>query len=348
MTNTQTAPLGLSRSGFLPDRTVHLHPLDRCNLACSHCYSSSSPARSTILPVDQMIAALPALRAQGYGVISLSGGEPLLYPGLARLSAAARALGFRVVAISNGFRVTPHHPSLVADLDRIAISFDGMQATHLAMRGHPRAWDAAIAALKQLKNIGTPAAAAFTVSTRSLGEVPEFVDMCAGLGVQSVQLRPLVLAGRAVQDAADAALSPADLARLWMMGQTLSLAYQGEVSVHTDLAPAQALAADRGAWDGALASAALAGVAGAGLLSDVVNPLVITPQGLLRPFTYDFPSLFDLGHLSDLTPRRLPALQAHLPRIANLLRKTLDAVATEDGFIDWFAYQRDQAVLELA
>ena len=344
MTQLQTAPLGLSRSGFLPDRTVHLHPLDRCNLACSHCYSSSSPARSTVLPVDQMISALPALRAEGYTVISLSGGEPLLYPGLARLSAAARGQGFRVVAISNGFRITPNHPDLVNALDRVAISFDGMEATHLAMRNHPRAWSAAIAALQHLENIGKPSAAAFTVSARSLPEVPDFVEMCAGLGVASVQLRPLVLAGRAVQDAADMALSPADLARLWVMGQTLTLAYQGEVAVHTDLAPAQALAADRGAWDSAFKVGATAGM---GLLSDLVNPLVITPQGQLRPFTYDFPSLFDLGHLSDLAIDLRANLHARLPRIANLLRKTLDAVGREDGFIDWFAYQRDQALLEL-
>ena len=338
MTYAQTAPLGLSRSGFLPDRTVHLHPLDRCNLACSHCYSASSPLLSAILPVDQMIAALPALRAEGYRVISLSGGEPMLYPGLAKLSDAARAHGFGVVAISNGFRITPNHPALVASLDRVAISFDGMKATHLAMRGHPRAWDAGIAALRHLVAIGKPAAAAFTVSTRSLPEVPEFIDLCASLGVTSVQLRPLVLAGRAVQDAADMALGPADLGRLWLMGQTLSLAYEGEVSVHTDLAPAQALAADRGAWDCAQT--------GSGLLSDAVNPLVITPQGVLRPFTYDFPEAFDLGHLRDLSGENLARLRARLPRIARLLTRTLDALATEDGFVDWFAFQRDHAATE--
>lgn len=339
MTHAQTAPLGLSRSGFLPDRTVHLHPLDRCNLACSHCYSASSPLQSAILPVDQMIAALPALRAEGYRVLSLSGGEPLFYPGLPRLSDAARAHGFGVVAISNGFRITPNHPALVAALDRVAISFDGMQATHLAMRRHPRAWDAGIAALQHLLAIGKPVAAAFTVSARSLPEVPEFIELCASLDVTSVQLRPLVLAGRAVSDAADMALGPADLGRLWLMGQTLSLAYEDELSVHTDLAPAQALAADRAAWDCAQTVG--------GLLSDAVNPLVITPQGVLRPFTYNFPEQFDLGHLADLTPENSPGLRAGLPRIARLLAKTLDAVATEDGFIDWFAYQRDHAASEL-
>ena len=43
------------RSGFLPDRTVHLHPLDRCNLACSHCYSASSPLKQSILPLEPIL-----------------------------------------------------------------------------------------------------------------------------------------------------------------------------------------------------------------------------------------------------------------------------------------------------
>jgi Fe-coproporphyrin III synthase len=32
------------RSGFLPDRIVHLHPTRLCNLACLHCYSTSAPS----------------------------------------------------------------------------------------------------------------------------------------------------------------------------------------------------------------------------------------------------------------------------------------------------------------
>ena len=40
---------------------------------------------------------------------------------------------------------------------------------------------------------------------------------------------------------ADQALSEADTARLWLMAQTLQLGWEGEVAVHVDLAPAEAL-----------------------------------------------------------------------------------------------------------
>ena len=335
--STHPSGCGLARSGFLPDRTVHLHPLDRCNLACSHCYSGSSPQRQTVLPLGPLLQALHHLRDEGYEVLSLSGGEPLLYPHLAGLLAGARAMGYRIGAITNGFRVTPRHRGLIDGIDTIAVSFDGLADLHNRIRGNPRAWDAAVQALRYLAEIGKPAAAAFTVSNASLSEVPEFVETCAGLGVRAVQLRPLVMAGRATADATDLALGPADAARLWLMGQTLALAWEGEMAIHTDLAPAEALAADRGAWDLALSG-------GTGQkLSEVVNPLVITPEGILRPFTYDFPAWHDLGKLSDLQPGRRERMDARLPVLRYLLSRTLYAAGLEDGFVDWFAFQRDQA-----
>jgi MoaA/NifB/PqqE/SkfB family radical SAM enzyme len=326
-----------ARSGFLPDRTVHLHPLDRCNLKCSHCYSSSSPFAWTILPPEPLIGALPRLRAEGYEVISLSGGEPLLYPWLGELLAAAKSEGFRTAAITNGFRVTHRYRAVIEALDRIAISFDGLEARHNAMRGNAQAWSRAVAGLRYLAEIGKPAATAFTVTRETLAEVPEFIEMCADLGVRAVQLRPLVMAGRATEAVTDLALSEADTARLWLMAQTLNLAWDGEVAVHVDLAPAEALAADSCAWDLALKGGSDQ------QLSDVVNPLVITPEGRLRPWTYDFPEEFDLGQLQDLAPARRIWISLGLPRLRRILARTLHAAGLEEGFLDWFAFQRDQA-----
>lgn len=327
---------GLARSGFLPDRTVHLHPLDRCNLACSHCYSTSSPLRQTILPLEPLLQALPRLRAEGYEVLSLSGGEPLLYPDLPRLLEVARAEGFRIAAISNGFRVTPRHRALIDGIDHLAISFDGLEERHNRMRGHPQAWSRAVAALRTLAEIGKPSAAAFTVTRETLAEVPDFVEICAGLGVRVIQLRPLVIAGRASDEALDLGLDEADRARLWLMAQTLQLAWEGEVAVHVDLAPAEAIAADRCAWDLALEGGRDQ------RLSDAVNPLVITPDGRLKPFTYDFPEEFDLGRLQDLAPARRIWISQCLPRLRHLLARSLQAAALEEDFLDWFAFLRDQ------
>ena len=72
------------RSGFLPDRIIHLHPTRLCNLACLHCYSESDPQQTAALDPAVVGDALEVLRAEGYAHVSLSGGEPLVYRPLRR------------------------------------------------------------------------------------------------------------------------------------------------------------------------------------------------------------------------------------------------------------------------
>lgn len=330
-----TAPRGRARSGFLPDRTVHLHPLRRCNLACRHCYSLSSPQAGGILSMDILAPALARLRAEGYEALSLSGGEPLLYPELPALTAHAKALGFRVVGITNGFRVTPRFDHLLEGFDGLAVSFDGMGAVHDHVRGSPRAHDAAVAALAHLRRIGKPAAASYTVSRESLADIPDFVAMAAGHGVRAVQLRPLVMAGRAVADYAGPALTPEDMTRLWLMGRALASAWDGDLAVHVDLAHARSIAGDEAAWSGMLG--------GGALLSDIVNPVVITPDGALKPFTFDFPAAFDLGRVEDLAGGRAGGVRRAAAPLRGMLAALLADLKRRRDFVDWFACCRDFA-----
>ncbi|QIE56390.1 radical SAM protein [Pikeienuella piscinae] len=330
-----TAPEGRVRSGFLPDRTVHLHPLRRCNLACRHCYSLSSPRARDILSMEVLTPALRSLYDEGYEVLSLSGGEPMLYPELEALTRYARELGFRIVGITNGFRVTPRFDHLLDCFDGLAVSFDGMGATHDHVRGSPRAFDMAKAALRRLAEIGKPAAAAFTVSRDSLPEIPEFVEMAAAHDVRAVQLRPLVMAGRAPVAYADPALSVADMGRLWLIGRALAAAYEGRLSVHVDLAHARAIVADDAAWRGMLSESAR--------LSDIVNPIVVTPDGVLKPFTFDFPAAFDLGRIEDLTDGGEAGIRVAARPLKGLLAAQLADLRRREEFIDWFAHCRDFA-----
>lgn len=328
----------MTRSGFLPDRTIHLHPTRRCNLACAHCYSRSSPYAEDALAFDMVESALTALRGEGYEVLSLSGGEPLLFPRLDELADRAHELGYRVVAISNGYRVKPAHDELLRRFDGMAISFDGMGEPHNRMRGRADAYNVAIAALRHLRAIDVPAAAAFTVSRESIGDVPDFVELVASLGVRAVQLRPLVMAGRAIDKCGDAALSAADLSRLFLIGAGLADAWLGEVAVHTDLAPASALAEQRHAY-----AALLDGGRRGCTLAELVNPLVITPDGAVKPFTYDFPAPYDLGTVEALVQRGPRALTGNVLALRHLIRGVFDDLAGRGDLVDWFAHCRDEA-----
>ena len=73
--------------------TLQVHPGRRCNLRCLHCYSDSGPAVSERLDIDLLRGVVGDAAAIGYKVLSVSGGEPLLYPALGQLLRASHAAG---------------------------------------------------------------------------------------------------------------------------------------------------------------------------------------------------------------------------------------------------------------
>ena len=105
------------RSGFLPDRIVHLHPTRRCNLACLHCYSDSDPHQKTSLDPELLESSFDLLHSESYTLLSVSGGEPLVYKPLPRVIASAREAGFRVTMITNGLLVGERSEPVLEQLD---------------------------------------------------------------------------------------------------------------------------------------------------------------------------------------------------------------------------------------
>src|SRR5260370_30857420 len=62
--------------------TLMVHLLGRCNLRCLHCYMEGGPSRKEKLPFDLVERAIGECEKLGIATLYLTGGEPLLYPGL--------------------------------------------------------------------------------------------------------------------------------------------------------------------------------------------------------------------------------------------------------------------------
>jgi Fe-coproporphyrin III synthase len=340
------AAMPQQRSGFLPDRIVHLHPTRLCNLACLHCYSESSPQQKAALDIDVLLRALPLLRDEGYNVISLSGGEPLAYPPLPELADAAHALGFRVTMITNGLLATPRHDALLERLDGIAISFDGLAPVHNRLRGRADAFERAAAALARLADRGLPVAAAVSLTREALPDLPDLAGLLAGLGATAIQVRPVALAGRAKTMAGAGSYASADQARLFLV--VLALAQElGDVRVHCDLAPVRSLWQQRDSYAGLLAACASGSAARP--LADLVNPLVITEAGTLKPIAYDFAGRFDLARLDTLSADSLRLYKRErLDPFRALLGGILAGLQHRDGLLDWFDHCTRQGEMAAA
>src|SRR5438128_2708113 len=122
---------------------LQIHPSRRCNLRCLHCYSDSGPAVSEQLDIDLLREVVADAASLGYAVMSVSGGEPLLYPSLGDLLRAAHAAGMATTVTTNGMLLEGRHLEyLRTDCDLIAISLDGVPDSHNRMRASPRAFEA--------------------------------------------------------------------------------------------------------------------------------------------------------------------------------------------------------------
>lgn len=106
--------------------TVDLRVGTRCNLNCVYCLLGHE--NRYLRPVDEVVADLRFAREQNIEKVSFTGGEPTLHPGLPKLIASARALGFRrVTLVTNGLTVSVPRflDRLVeAGVNAIGISFD--------------------------------------------------------------------------------------------------------------------------------------------------------------------------------------------------------------------------------
>jgi len=324
------------RSGFLPDRIIHLHPTRLCNLACLHCYSESNPQQRTALEPDVLCEALGLLRAEGYAQVSLSGGEPLVYPHLRVVVERARALGYRVTMISNGLLATERMDPVLEQLDGIAISFDGLEPTHNALRGRPDAFRRACAALERLATKGLPAAAAISISRDGIPELPDLAELVMNLGARAIQVRPVARAGRAKLLGDEKFYTASDRARLYLVTAALQQELADCVRVHCDLAPTLALWEQRDDYAGLLGDCGMVCMEDRPL-ADMINPLVIAETGTMKPIAYDFDSRFDVGTIEGLSGDALHGWKRErLTPLQMLIGAAIGGLEHQRDLIDWF------------
>jgi cyclic pyranopterin phosphate synthase len=147
-------------------RTLRISLLQHCNLGCVYCVAGEDELRQAnaagdSLPVDQLLAMIRRLREQlPLDTVRLTGGEPLLYPGLLTLIRGIRSAGIEAVRLTtNGFLLERMAPGLKeAGLEALNVSLDAVDEAVFARmsRRHSvdriiRGIDAAMAAGLKVK-----------------------------------------------------------------------------------------------------------------------------------------------------------------------------------------------------
>jgi MoaA/NifB/PqqE/SkfB family radical SAM enzyme len=275
-------------------KALQIHPTRLCNLTCLHCYSSSGPDQREALSAPLLVDAITQAGVEGYNDIAFSGGEPILYGDLRRLLEHAKSLGMLTSLTSNGILLKGERLARLEGVtDLLAISLDGVPESHDRMRNAPQAFERMRANLDGVRKTGIPFGFIFTLTQHNLHELRWVTAFAVEQGASLLQIHPLEEVGRGMTELRGQ--RPDELEASFAYLQTIRM--QAEVghtlAVRVDLVHRERLrdAADRlnavtcdiGAEDRRLA--------------EIINPLVIEPDGAVVPLQYGFSRRCQVGNL---------------------------------------------------
>ncbi len=174
---------------------------DRCNLRCTHCYSSSGPGRTTEgeLTTAEALGVIDDLADMGVPLILFSGGEPLLREDIWELARHARERGLKMALSTNGTLITPDIARRIRDsgIEYAGISLDGARAeTHDRFRNSPGAFEKTIRAFSACREAGLRCGVRVTLTKENCRELEALTDLALSLGASRFCLYWLVPAGR--------------------------------------------------------------------------------------------------------------------------------------------------------
>ena len=105
---------------------AHLIPIRRCNLACTYCNEFDD--HSAPVPTPDLFQRIDKLAALGTGIVTLSGGEPMLHPDVDVIIRRIRERGMIATLITNGYLLSRDRIRRLnhAGLDHLQISIDNV------------------------------------------------------------------------------------------------------------------------------------------------------------------------------------------------------------------------------
>jgi MoaA/NifB/PqqE/SkfB family radical SAM enzyme len=113
---------------------AHIIPMRRCNLSCAYCneYDKVSDPVATA----EMLRRVEILAGMGTGIITISGGEPLLHPELDEIIRGIRSHGAIATIITNGYLLTPERIQRLnrAGLEHLQISIDNVMPDEVSKK----------------------------------------------------------------------------------------------------------------------------------------------------------------------------------------------------------------------
>jgi radical SAM protein with 4Fe4S-binding SPASM domain len=172
-------------------RYLELQLLQRCNLACRHCYLGST--LPDILPPAKALSIAREFAEMGGLRLMISGGEPLLYPHLREFLAGTEELKLRRVLLTNGTLITGENAPWLS-VEEIQFSLDGWRCGHEELRG-AGTFDSVLRGITAAQDAGIPVSIATMIHRGNLNEFGRLRRFTEEIGALEWGIDILCMAG---------------------------------------------------------------------------------------------------------------------------------------------------------
>lgn len=180
---------------------VKLEVTHRCSLSCIHCSGSAGPSSQREVELAAVLSILDEAAAMGARGVEFSGGEPLLWPGLADAAVHATERSLRVGVYSSG--TAPSVPDILerlrlAGATRLALSVYGSTPeTHDWVTRVDGSLLKVLHAAQVARELDLDTEFHFVPMRRNWRDFLGVADLAYTLGVQRMSVLRLVPQGRA-------------------------------------------------------------------------------------------------------------------------------------------------------
>ena len=254
----------------------------------------SAPMAKTTLDVEQLKPALQALVRQGFNAVSISGGEPFMYPALEELFQFTKELGFFNMATTNAMLLKTARAKRILQLaDLIAISVDGKPDWHNHFRQSPKAFDKMLEGVEVVKEHVENFGFIHTVTPESFNDLFWLGEFAVGHGAKLLQLHPLEMVGRA-KNLQEIMLHHQALLKTYIMGFYLEQKHAGQLFVQLDILHKNLITEK----PDAILPVGFNALSNPNL-GDLLKNIVIDETGKILPFSYGFGDFYKIGQLGD-------------------------------------------------
>lgn len=174
----------------------------RCDLSCGHCGSRAGKARPDELSTEEALDVVRQLQEMGCREVTLIGGEAYLRPDWTTISRAVKDAGMLCTMTTGGRGVTPERAQEAAagGLDSVSVSMDGIGEVHDRQRGVKGSWEAARAAIHNLRAEGLDVSVNTQINRLTFAQLDELLDLLIEWGCFAWQVQFTVPMGRAADN----------------------------------------------------------------------------------------------------------------------------------------------------